>query len=100
MTWKYHVDICSYIAQTESSEATETVWCCNRRSTYVLQVCHCTNHGICLSCMTHKSNQERHCNTKNIQKGAMSVILPGINYHEALNIFKLPILSIRRYIKK
>ena len=29
----------------------------------------------------------------NIQKRAMSIIFPGINYHEALKISKLPTLS-------
>ena len=33
---------------------------------------------------------------KNIQKRAMSILFPGINYHEALKIVKLPSLSIRR----
>ena len=31
-----------------------------------------------------------------IQKRAMSIIFPGINYHETLKISKLPTLSIRR----
>ena len=33
---------------------------------------------------------------ENIQKRAMSDIFPGINYHKALKISKLPTLSIRR----
>ena len=33
---------------------------------------------------------------ENIQKRAMSILFPGINYHEALKIAKLPTLSIRR----
>ena len=33
---------------------------------------------------------------ENIQKRAMSVIFPGLNYHDALKTSKLPTLSTRR----
>ena len=83
---------CNCIPQTIIPETTETMWCCSRRSTYVIQVvvvpitdyvCPClTNHdiGTC----------------ENIQKRATFVIFPGWNYHDALETSKLATLSTRK----
>ena len=90
--------LCSYITQTVLSETTETLWCCSRRSTYVLQVCHCTNREICLPYMSHKLNQERCIDTcKHIKK--MFVIFPEMNYHEDLKTSKLLTQFIRRDLR-
>ena len=98
MTWKHHVEhiyaVVSprlyYLKQLRRcGVATE-----DQLMFYKSVIAPITEYA-CLAWHTSLTNNDTET-LENIKKRAMSILFPGINYHEALKIAKLPTLSIRR----